>query len=222
MVECFRCGITGDKVRLFDAISDNGIVKICEKCAYEEDIPIIKKTSDFFLKSYETRKSEDSLKKIINKSISINEKKEFLDLIDNFHWIIMRARRLKHLTAEQLGKELGESEKTIKLAEKGFLPTNYQSFIRKIEEKLSIRIFKEEARENMRNQTRKLGFDPLTTKSLTISDLQKMKRKKEDEILAYEIAFNKESIEKENEPEFIRKNKENLLDEDIDKIIFRK
>ena len=37
-------------------------------------------------------------------------KKPRADLVDNFHWIIMRARRMKKLTQAQFAKEIGESE----------------------------------------------------------------------------------------------------------------
>lgn len=222
MAKCSICGITDEEVRLFDAISNEGIIKICEKCASEEGIPIIKKFYES-KKNPLLRKQEDNLRKIANSKIVTNEnKREFEDLIDNFHWIIMRVRRIKHLTAEQLGKELGESEKTIKLAERGFLPNNYREFIKKIEDILGIRLFKEEARKRMEEQNKKLGFDSLTTRNLTISDLQEMKDKKESEILEDNLRFNKEGGEKENEPEFVRKNKKDLSQKDIDKLVFGK
>lgn len=46
MVECFRCSISSEKVRLFDGISGKGIVKICKDCYFRESIPLIKRPTD--------------------------------------------------------------------------------------------------------------------------------------------------------------------------------
>ena len=97
-------------------------------------------------KSFELLKKEDDLKKIANKNFQ-----ERLDkrpsskpyLVDNFHWIIMRARRLKKITAEQLAKEIIEPESAIKMAEKGILPTDDKKLINKLENKLEIELIKE-------------------------------------------------------------------------------
>jgi ribosome-binding protein aMBF1 (putative translation factor) len=228
MAKCSKCGAEDNEVRLFDAISNEGIIKICEKCASEEGIPVIKKTYEFEKKPA-LKNQESNLRKIVDSRVVANEsRREFADLIDNFHWIIMRARRIKHMTQEQLGKEIGESEKIIKSAEKGFLPADYRDFIKKIEDILSIRLFNKEARKRIEEQDKKLGFDSLTTRSLTISDLQEMKNKKERGILE-ESEFNKEAEKNENNPEFIQRNTEknkkskgDLSQKDIDKIIFGK
>ncbi len=50
---CFRCERTGEEVRLFDAISGEEVIKICESCSALEDIPIIKKPTSFQLKEAE-------------------------------------------------------------------------------------------------------------------------------------------------------------------------
>jgi ribosome-binding protein aMBF1 (putative translation factor) len=228
MAECFKCGITGDKVMLFDAISANGIVKICGRCSSEEDIPVIKKPAgQEFSKTPELRNQEMSLRKLVDRNIPVKGRKDFPDLIDNFHWIIMRARKLKHMTQEQLGREIGESEKIIKLSERGFLPDNYHEFIRKIEDVLRVRLFKKEAAEKMKEQTKRFGFDPLTTRSLTISDLQEMKKKREAEIIEgddeyfFDEDFNEDAEENEDEPEFVKKGRD-LSRKEMDRILFRK
>jgi ribosome-binding protein aMBF1 (putative translation factor) len=41
MTECFRCGISDERERLFDAISNKGVVKICRNCAGEEGLPLV-------------------------------------------------------------------------------------------------------------------------------------------------------------------------------------
>lgn len=42
-MECFRCRVSEDRVRLLDVISFSGIVKICKECSSEEHFPIMKK-----------------------------------------------------------------------------------------------------------------------------------------------------------------------------------
>jgi len=146
MEECFKCGVSSVRARLFDAISDEGIVKICEKCSFEEHMPIIRRPTTFQLKESERKqtvyeklsraagiktpeatdssfsklKEEVTLREIVDRKYQENLPKESAprpEMIDNFHWIIMRARRMKKLTQAQFAKEIGESEAAIKMAE---------------------------------------------------------------------------------------------------------
>ena len=41
MAECIKCEISDEKALLFDAISKEGIVKICRRCNVEEGLPLI-------------------------------------------------------------------------------------------------------------------------------------------------------------------------------------
>ncbi len=41
MAECIKCEISDEKALLFDAISREGVVKICKKCNKEEGLPLI-------------------------------------------------------------------------------------------------------------------------------------------------------------------------------------
>lgn len=218
-MECFNCNVSGDKVMLFDAISGKGIVKICEKCSSEERWPIVRKPTIFQLKEsvkkysvYErlSRSSgivqkEESLRKRelekIEKTLKEEADKNYeqkiqskqeprSDLIDNFHWIIMRARRLKKLTQEQLAKEISEPEAAIKIAEKGIVPEGY-SLVTKLENFLGIKIVKgesvrkheEESDESKFEDSREVSFDTSIVKNLTIDDLKKMKEEREAKIL---------------------------------------
>ncbi len=125
MDECFKCGISGDKAFLMEAITNEGIVKICRKCSFEEDIPTIRKPTVMQLREPEKRqtvyqrlskvagikdrpvenrelkKQETTLKEIVDERFKsrIKEKKSAPEeLIDNFHWVMMRVRRLKKIT----------------------------------------------------------------------------------------------------------------------------
>jgi len=224
-MECFICGVSGKKARLFEAISfkEKGIIQICESCSKRENIPLVRRPTTFQLKEAEksstqkvydvlanARRQKDDFKEIkakesekeqenINLKNLVNrnyekfipmEKKPRLDLIDNFHWVIMRARRLKKLTQEQLAHDLSESEAAIKMAEQGILPEDDYRLLNKLESFLSIRLRKDTGKKP--NETnglvservysvpdktpaRVIKFDPVIAKNLTIADLKKMK-----------------------------------------------
>lgn len=222
--ECFNCGISGERIRFFDAISGKGIVKICEECASKENIPIVRKPSEiltptsyrdlhkgktvyerlsrmsgFDLKNKKSetekeflQKQETTLKDIIDKNFKTQFKEKLKprsDLIHNFHWVIMRVRRSKHITQEQLAKEIAEPEASIKMAEQGILPKDSYKLINKLENYLAIKLIKKEFADKIEEKPKEIGFDSVTTKSLTISDLKEMKEKKEAEILEEPIPF---------------------------------
>ena len=123
-------------------------------------------------------KDEVTLRDLVDKKFDKFVKKDLKkrdDLIDNFHWIIMRARRSKKMSVSQLAKEIGESEKVIKMAEQGVMPEGYV-VVRKLEEILGIRILRPEIAQELERQKKQLGFDDYSSKSLTISDLHEMKK----------------------------------------------
>ncbi len=214
-MECSVCGISGEKSRLLDAISSKGIIKICEVCFKEEDMPILRRPTTFQLKEsekeqkihdmflsirrqkkesfgesekkHEETKIEPTLKDVIDKNYEITvskEKKPRPDLIDNFHWLIMRTRRLKKLTQEQLAKEISESTAAIKMVEKGILPEDDYRLVNKIESFLGINLIKDASKTTLLNSekspARIIRFDTKTMKDLTISDLKKMKEQTEE------------------------------------------
>ncbi len=205
MDECEKCGITGNKVRLFEVISSKGIVKICEKCTYGGDAPILRKPTTFQLKEAErkqtvyerlsgkprdaSQKIQDELKKenttlrdIIDRNYKpeiSREKTPRPDLIDNFHWAIMMARRSRKLSQEQLAMQIGESKSAIEMAEKGILPEDDNKLVNKLENSLGIKLIKKNIREDVkpaRQPLRILEFNKESVENLTISDLQEMQR----------------------------------------------
>jgi len=217
-MECSICGKSEEKVRLLNAISSKGIVKVCENCAKAEGMPLLKRPTTFQLKEsekkpmvYETlsagkgqgdrynkesekenekEKLETTLKEIADrnygKTVS-EEKKPRPDLVDHFYWILMRARRSKKLTQEQLAKEISESTAAIKMAEKGILPEDDYRLVNKLESFLGIKIVKNKARTRIREISKKLParvlkFDKSTMQNLTIADLKKIKDEKEKPI----------------------------------------
>lgn len=207
-MECFICGTKGEKKVLFSAIVREGVVKICEDCSVKESIPIIKRVSDLQLKESEKnqtvyeklskmagidpkehkakfgaiiRKKDENLRKIVEEKAELSfpnlkqakpETKD--DLIRNYHWVIFKARRARRLTQVQLAEAISEPEASIKLIERGVLPDDYHPFIRKLQTYLGVTIFSKPVRKQ-------LGFDKISSKELTISDLQEIKDKVEEE-----------------------------------------
>lgn len=210
-MECSKCGAPEELAKLFDVISGEGIVKVCQRCLSYDNAPIIKKPT--FEQIDGIHKSESMYKRLSNAAglnpeehkanLELNKKQDLIkkqevtlrdlvdkkfdqfgekepkkkreDLIDNFHWIIMRARRSKKMTVTQLARETGESERAIKLAEQGVLPENDYNLAVKLEEILGIKILNPEISEQLARVKKQLGFDKFSTKTITIADLQKMK-----------------------------------------------
>jgi putative transcription factor len=165
MVEsCVRCDINGDEVRLFDAIYEGRMTSICERCSIIENIPIIKKPDSSQLKdseqgigvysrmkklsgikdekTEETFFIEDKLKEL-NKNPQLEvPQKDKLNLVEHFHWDIMKNRRRKGFSQKQLAESLGESEIVIQMLEKAELPENAEQIIKKLEQFFQVKLKK--------------------------------------------------------------------------------
>jgi len=227
MDECFKCGVTEEKARLFDAVSGEGIVKICERCSNEEEMPIIRKPTTFQLKESERRQSvyerlsgvkpgqtisdedkwrlkkeEITLREIVDRNYKqriLPEKRPRPDLVDNFNWVIFTARRARKITQEQMAKDIGESLAAVKMAEQGILPEDDYKLINKIENYLLISLIKKKTEEPKKKQpARILKFDKNALDELTIADLQEMNKRKNESSLKEEKKTTGESIEGEN------------------------
>ena len=270
MQECFKCGVSGERELLFDAISGKGVVKVCRNCAEEEGLPLVsgayedrpERTKSVYerlssmarldpekhrrmIKEREEvvkrQRQDKTLKDIVDENFS---KKTYLkskpreDLIENFHWILMRVRRARKLTQKQLAEDIGETEAVIKMAEEGFIPENSDTLVKKLENYFTIRLFREDnpypltfpafskvgiredpAKQKIREKLEKEGdFDSKEVESLTISDLQEIKRKKESEGKGIFSFLRKNKKEKTENSE----SKEELSDEEANEILFGK
>ncbi len=161
MQSCDICGITSTEVRIFDAVRDLRMTTLCERCSIIENIPIIKKPNSEQLKESETVRvsermrdlsgmrepekdetffKEDRLKELDNNPELELPEKENLDLVDNFHWEIMKQRRRRGLSQKQLAESLGESEMAIQMIEKSKLPENAKRIITKLEQVFQINV----------------------------------------------------------------------------------
>ena len=167
------------------------------------------------------KKQEEELKRMANLNIqkAIQEKQVSTeDLVDKFHWILMRIRRAKKITQAELAKEIGESEAAVKMAEQGSISAKTPLLIDKIESYFGIKLRKKyepeikeyispgnlgQEEENSLRQRPSLSFDPVTTKDITIADLRHMRKEKEMSLFQKpeqeSVKPEKESIEPEQE-----------------------
>ena len=194
------------------------------------------------------------LRKIVDENTQVqvqNLKPQiYEDLVKNFHWIIMRARRMRKWTQSDFAQKIEEPLALIKMVEQGTLPEKYEKLIKKIEDKLRIALFKkqfsfnnfEDEKEKLKElflkdaQNNKIDFDERTTKTLTIADLKQMKKEKEQDIFESEkiqedlvskedmkiISQDLDKVEKDLEEKDRLLNKKDLTQEEMNKIIFGK
>ncbi len=168
--KCICCGVDGNEIRLYDSIFNGRICKVCERCSIIENILLIKKPEASKLKEseknfrvYDRLKQikgivkqktpdsffrEDKLKKLDSNPLYELPEKEKLNLIDHFHWEIMKNRRRKGLSQRQLAELIGESEILIQMIEKENLPENPEVLIRKLEQFFQIKLRKSNFVEN--------------------------------------------------------------------------
>jgi len=162
MEECYKCGASGNNVKLYSAISGRGVVKICGDCNSLEKLPIIKQpTDEQILASKNPRQAsvserlnnmsnrgrfmgqEPSLRSLVDKKFQANTVQIPLDIIPNFHWTIQRIRRSRKISREEFAKGIGEPESTVRMIEQGLLPEENYKIINKIEGFLKINLRKE-------------------------------------------------------------------------------
>jgi ribosome-binding protein aMBF1 (putative translation factor) len=186
MVEkCARCGVNQNEIKVYDAIYEGMMSCLCERCSIIENIPIIKKPNTAQLKeSEESIKVHNRMKTISgirdsnqppetffkedrlteleqNPERELPEEKQ-LNLIEHFHWMVMKNRRRKGLSQEQLATALGESEIAIQMIENNKLPENAETLIRKLEQFFQIKIRKlTEMEKYLEHKNQKQNQEPI-------------------------------------------------------------
>jgi len=184
---CSRC-LSGDAVPLktptekqINSINKRG--SVYQRLSWEAGINPEEHKRSFFGSpgQEELKKQEVNLRMLIDKTneaqgkVAISPQRRN-DLIENFHWVIMRARRAKKMPIAQVAREIGESEAVVKKAEQGILPEGDYRIVNKLETLLEINILRPEIADRIRMHRTQLGFDNLTTKKITIADLRDMKK----------------------------------------------
>ena len=214
---CFICGIPDSEARMFDVISDSGLVKVCSRCSTEVDLPIIRKAEDVKTKGEEfsvkkmkeyaglsttseklttkdvlKAKAADDLNRarkvsginvstssvtfrdLVESKFETNRKQHNSreDLITNYHWDIMKARRAKRISKEKLAKDLNISLDVARKIERGVYDFNGNELLERLEVYLGLSLIKEE----FRNKNKKGGIMGISD-NLTIADLNEIKQK---------------------------------------------
>ena len=270
MKRCHICGISEEQAFLYEGISKEGFIHVCRKCYVKDEIPLIntKNLEPGFEKKMtvrerlmnlsgirrseiekskeveEPKEEADTLKKIIEKNFKENvseEKKEYDDLVDNFHWIIMRRRRMMKLTREQFAKAVFEPVIVIEHLEKKVLPKNYVALMKKIQSFLRINLFRDQISFSL--DPTALASESKVSSGITISDMQGLHEQKVGQVNVDPEELNLEKVEelvgkpvdeeveeetKQKKSWFSRKKKpkksetEDVSQEDINDILFQR
>src|SRR3972149_5688476 len=205
-MECSVCGISGKMRSVSEVISPKGVILACGKCALEEGFPILKKPDKRVFEEPkkgsvyerlsrlsgvrhaeperpELKKEEESLRKIIDRNYEEKMRRQDLslksrpDLIDKFHWIIMRVRRGKGFTQKQLAEAIKETEAAIKMAEQGIVPEGYD-LMDKLERFLRVKLIKERTSSRLgQSKERNLYRSSGLNKNQTNSNIIELKEK---------------------------------------------
>ena len=179
MERCARCGVDGERVRLFDVLYEGEVTNMCERCSIIENVTIIKKPSSSQLQEAEKGEGvykrmkrlagitepkpnrtffvQDRLKELDSRpELEIPEKNR-LNLIEHFHWEIMRNRRKKGFTQEKLSEAIAEPLVLIQMLERGKLPENADRVLKKMEQifQVSFRKIGDRERMMMQNNVRR-------------------------------------------------------------------
>ena len=147
------------------------------------------------------------------------------DLINNFNWVIMRKRRSLKISKEKVAEDIFEPLIAVESLEKGILPRDYQSVIKKIEGYLQINLRKDKwdfDHKDIINESK-------VPTGILISEIKKKVEEKKDEY----IDISNLNLEKVNEiygtPETLPRkdaqkgnSKKDISDEDVSKLVWGK
>ena len=172
-MRCTICKKNSEEIKLYSGILESEMVNICEACADDYNVPIIKKPTNNQLDKLDQRYSVrermevmSGLKKRISVSDDVMSAKGNLvklrtpmkkqlheDVLDNYSWTLSMARRRRKMTPNQLAKQMSVAPEIIMAVEKGILPKDFEPLFIKLEAFMSIKLLK--AQHNAINFVRK-------------------------------------------------------------------
>lgn len=241
-----------DNFKFQEANKSKGVYERLSKYANLDPIEHRKKFTEITMgRSFQGQKAqqdqqEKSLREIVDKNVKkkIEEKRSAPkeDLVDNFHWVIMRARRSKKLTQAQFAKEIGEQEHTIKMLEEGFIPEDNPGIIKKVEGGLNIHLKKQQditftfsspqipnvvnddsAKKEIKDKFLN-EFNPNLAKELKVSDLKEEKNFENKEftkfVVGEEFPDPFEDSDKKGKKRDLRYEKRELSNEEVERILY--
>jgi len=161
-MRCVVCKKGCQEVELYNGILEDGMVMVCETCADEEKIPIIKKPSESQLNKADERHSvrermermsgvrdpteispdQTVVQGTIAKLRAPPKKENHPDILDNYYWTLNIARRRKKMTTSQLAEKTQIEPQVIRAIERGRIPENFKETFLKLESFLGIKLLK--------------------------------------------------------------------------------
>jgi ribosome-binding protein aMBF1 (putative translation factor) len=206
MARCTICKKSSEETELYPGILDSEMVMICEYCAEEEGVPVIKKPSEKQLdkadKRYSVRERMERMSgSYKNTEISEDQmitqgnlaklrappKKQYHEeVLEDYSWNLKIARRRAKMSPGQLAKKTETSFETIQAIERGRIPENFREIFPKLESLFGIKLLK--------SHEPKLNFTRKRDQEREILELVKLKMKSpEPEI---NLKEKKEQLEK--------------------------
>ena len=179
--------------KLVDAIEEGKIVRVTERYARLEGLPILRKskieTKQLTIESQKLH-IKNNQKPVLSlddlrKPLRTKDNQVLSELIDNFHWEISKKRRQLSLTRKQLANKINVSEEDLKLIENGILPTRDFVIINKIQNYLQINLRKDQ--KDFTQSPRSLLKEKEEEKLKQEKNQIKSEQQKEDEIIGEEI-----------------------------------
>lgn len=205
--KCVRCEREEGEVELLDAVSENEVIKICPNCSFLENVTMIKKPTNSQLSNVNrpyhvsermrrisgiSPQVKPQVKEEIRETLS-SDKINQLNLVDNFNWLVMMARKDKRLSRKQVADALMEKEDSIKMIENKELGRDSARVIEKLEQFFNIQLRKQGqqeekiVKETIRERLERIGKkEPLEksfdTREQVITEMKQEAVKNEAEV----------------------------------------
>lgn len=144
------CEMCGKERELIDAVVEGSVLKVCKECSkHGKAVPIYKP---------EIVEEKREIEKEIIEDVEV--------IVDDYFYLIKKAREKKGLKQEELAKDIGEKESVIHQVESQKMKPNFK-LARKLEVYLGIKLMDKVPRANVKKE---IDFKD---ESLTIGDLLK-------------------------------------------------
>jgi ribosome-binding protein aMBF1 (putative translation factor) len=161
-MRCTICKKTSEELTIYEGLLATEMIHICEECAEDQKVPIIKKPSQSQLskadKTYSVRERLDKMsgrrdttdisreqtttQRNLAKLRAPPKKQYHEDVLDDYPWTLKMTRRRIKMTVGQLANKISASHQEIQNIEKGVLPENFKEIFLKIEALLGIKLLK--------------------------------------------------------------------------------
>jgi len=160
---CKICKKSSDIIQLHEGIFDNEMIMVCEECAEEEKIPILKKPRLDKLEDVDRRYtvrermermtgmdkrraalSSDQLtvQHNLNRLRMPPTKMQHEDVVENYYWELRMARRRKKMTLNQVSRATGIPMEALDAIEKGKIPREFPQMFATLEDYFGIQLLK--------------------------------------------------------------------------------